>query len=285
MSRRAFLQSCLAVALVALAPVSAASAAPFSSSRISVEVRGSGPDVILVPGLSASRTIWNRTVAAMPGYRYHLVQVAGFAGTAPGGNSAGPVAAPVASEIARYIAENRLARPAVVGHSMGGSIAMMLGARHPGAVGRVMVVDMVPAPARLFGASAKAARPVARFLGGEVEGLARLGRDLKSLVGRFGSTDWLETDSDSGVVGRSIEELVATDLRPELPRIKAPLTIVYACPAPLNVSRPRVDRLYADAYATRPGTRLVAIAPSGHTIMHDQPAAFGAVLKKFLTAP
>ena len=284
MSRRAFLQSCLAVALVALAPAAAA-AAPFSSSRISVAVQGSGPDVILIPGLSASRSIWNRTVAALPGYRYHLVQVSGFGGTAPGGNGAGPVAAPVAGEIARYIAESRLGRPAVVGHSMGGSIAMMLGARHPGSVGRVMVVDMVPAPARLFGASASAAKPVARFLGGEIAGLGRLGRDLKSLVGRFGSADWLETNSDSGVVARSVEELLATDLRPELSRITAPLSVVYACPAPLKISRPRVDRLYADAYARRPGTRLVAIAPSGHTIMHDQPAVFERVLKDFLVRP
>ena len=95
-------------------------AAPFKPSRISVAVRGSGPDVILIPGLSASRGIWNGTVAAVPGYRYHLVQVAGFAGTPAGGNAAGSVAAPVADEIARYIAANRLERPAIVGHSMGG---------------------------------------------------------------------------------------------------------------------------------------------------------------------
>jgi pimeloyl-ACP methyl ester carboxylesterase len=58
-----------------------------------VAVRGSGPDVILIPGLSASRGIWSSTVAAVPGYRYHLVQVAGFAGTAPAA-IAGRVAAP-----------------------------------------------------------------------------------------------------------------------------------------------------------------------------------------------
>jgi pimeloyl-ACP methyl ester carboxylesterase len=280
MSRRAFLGACIAFAAAATLPAPVLAA--FQPTRIHVAVRGSGPDVILIHGLSASRGIWNSTVAALPGYRYHMVQILGFAGTAPGGNARGDVAAPVAQEIARYIAANRLVRPAVVGHSMGGSIAMMLAARHPQAVGKVMVVDMIPAPAHLAGASAAMARPLARLLGGEIRGADRLRQDLKSLIGRFGSTNWLDTNSDGAVVGRSLQELLATDLTPELPRIKAPMTVVYACPDPLTLSRPRIDRFYAAAYARRPGTKLVAVPHSGHTIMHDQPAAFRAALKAFL---
>jgi pimeloyl-ACP methyl ester carboxylesterase len=165
---------------------------------------------------------------------------------------------------------------------MGGSIAMMLAARHPQAVGKVMVVDMIPAPAHLAGASAAMMRPLARLLGSEIGGADRLRQDLKGLIGRFGSTDWLETGSDGGVVGRSLEELLATDLTPELPRIRAPMTVVYACPDPLRLSRPRIDRFYAAAYARRPGTRLIGVPHSGHTIMHDQPAAFRAALRAFL---
>lgn len=280
MSRWLFLS--LAAASVLLA--APAAAAPFKPARISVAVRGSGPDVILIPGLSASRGIWNGTVVAVPGYRYHLVQVAGFAGTAAAGNAAGRVVAPVADEIARYIAANRLDRPAIVGHSMGGSIALMIGARHPGAVGRVMVVDMLPSTARPFGVPAAAIKPLARLIGGEVAGADRLRRDLKALVGRFGSADWLESRSDSGVVGRSVEELLSTDLAAELPSIRAPLTVVYACSARFSYACGQVSRVYTSAYARRPGTKLVRIERSGHTIMWDQPAAFQATLRAFLAA-
>jgi pimeloyl-ACP methyl ester carboxylesterase len=147
----------LALALVPLASAcattpSASSAAAFSSERIGVEVRGSGPDVVLIPGLSSSPQAWESTIAAMPGYRYHLVHVAAFAGRPAGANRSGAVVAPVAEEIARYIAAARLERPALVGHSLGGTLAMMVAARHPQSVSRVMVVDMMPFMGAMFGA-------------------------------------------------------------------------------------------------------------------------------------
>jgi pimeloyl-ACP methyl ester carboxylesterase len=282
MSRGLFPLFCLASALLA-APIAAA-APSFRPTRISVVVKGSGPDVILIPGLAASRGIWGSTAAAIPGYRYHFVQIAGFAGTPAGGNRAGPVAAGVAEEIARYIAAHRLGRPAIVGHSMGGSIAMMVGARHPEAAGRVMVVDMLPSPARPFGIPAPALRPLASVIGDEMQRADRLRRQLKPLVARFGSANWLESRSDAGVVARSVEELLATDLTPELRHIRAPLTVVYACSATFRYACGQTGRVYVGAYAARPGTKLVRIERSGHTIMGDQPAAFRTALRAFLAA-
>jgi pimeloyl-ACP methyl ester carboxylesterase len=279
MSRLPLLTAAAAVWASLAAP---AASEPFKPSRISVSVLGSGPDVILIPGLSASRGVWNGTVVAVPGYRYHLVQVAGFAGMPAAGNSAGRIAAPVADEIAAYIAASRLGRPAIIGHSMGGSIAMMIGARHPEAVGRVMVVDMLPSPVRPFGIPAPALKPLAKLVGDPLRGADRLRRDLKPLVSRFGSPAWLESRSDSAVVARSLEELIATDLTPELRHIRAPLTVVYACSATISYACGTVTRAFTRAYAPRPGTRLVRVERSGHTIMWDQPAAFQAELRRFL---
>src|SRR3954471_25028909 len=96
----------------ALAAAAPATAAPFKSDRIAVEVKGSGPDVVLIPGLSSSPRVWDTSIAALPGYRYHLVHVAGFDRLAAGANAKGPVIAPVPEEIARYIAEQHLKKPA-----------------------------------------------------------------------------------------------------------------------------------------------------------------------------
>ncbi|HEX8380582.1 MAG TPA: alpha/beta hydrolase, partial [Allosphingosinicella sp.] len=146
----------------------------------------------------------------------------------------------------------------------------------------VMVVDMLPSTTRPFGVPPAAVRPLAKLIGREMEGADRFRRDLKSLVGRFGDSRWLESRSDAGVVGRSLAELISTDLGPELPRIRAPLTVIYACPARVSYACAPVSRAYASAYSRRPGTKLVRIERSGHTIMWDQPTAFQAALRAFL---
>jgi N-formylmaleamate deformylase len=263
----------------AAAPPPPAAAAAFAPTRFSVEIVGSGPDVILIPGLTASRNVWRATVAAVPGYRYHLIQVAGFAGEPARGNARGEVVAPLAEEIARYIAARRLDRPALVGHSMGGTVAMMVAARHPQRVGKAMVVDMLPQPAGLLGGSASGMRGLAGLLRGL--GGSESGRGLiDSAIRMFGNDSAENSRSDPGVVARATEELAVADLTPELPRIAAPLTVVYAAPDPAR--GPAIARSYAAAYAGKKGVRLVRVDESGHMVMYDQPARFRAALRAFL---
>jgi pimeloyl-ACP methyl ester carboxylesterase len=272
MNRRHFIAAGLAVVLIGCTPSAAEAAPPFSPTRFSVEVKGSGPDVILIPGLTAGRDVWSGAVAAIPGYRYHLVQVSGFAGEPVRGNAQGAVVAPLADEIGRYIAATGLQRPAIVGHSMGGTLAMMIAARQPEKVGKVMVVDMLPQPAGLFGSSAANLGPLAGSLRNIVSSPS--GRRLvESFLGNRGDR------SDPEVVSRAMHELANTDLTRELPKIKAPLTVVYAGRDPEAAAR--ADRSYRTGYASAKA-RLVRIDNSGHMIMYDQPSRFAQAMKDFL---
>lgn len=275
MNRRLFI---FCAAALALAP-STATAAPFASSRLTVEVRGSGPDVILIPGLSAGRNVWDGAVRAVPGYRYHLVQVAGFAGTPARGNARGAVVTSLAAEIARYIEESRLRRPALIGHSMGGTLAMMLAADHPRLVGRVMVVDMLPAPGALFGQNSNDASVIARGIAGLTE--TESGRRLfSSFVNVFAPPTSSFRTSDPALVGRTMNELAAMDLTGKLPAIRAPLTIVYASPG--ERAGAAIDRRYSRAYTGARNPRFVRIDGSGHMIMFDQPARLEEAIIEFL---
>lgn len=279
MKRRDFLQGCAAA--TALGVTGEALALTYSSTRLSVQVRGAGPDVILIPGLTNGRGVWDGTVRALPGYRYHLIQVAGFSGDPARGNASGQVVSSVANEIARYIAEAGLKAPAVIGHSMGGIVAMMIGARFPARVGKVMAVDILPAPASGFGFAGAQVKPFADALFGTLTSTPDGRRTLDSLIGMFGGQGAATSRSDSSVVARATHELSTTDLTPELPRIEVPLTVVYAVPnAPQDAAA--IDRMYRSGYAGAKGAKLRRVPGSGHMIMYDQPQRFHAEVSAFL---
>ncbi len=285
----------LAFLLIAFAAVPAA-AQGFTSDRISVEVRGTGPDVVLIPGLSSSPRVWESTIAAIPGYRYHLVHVAGFAGKAPGANASGPVVPGVAEEIARYIAEARLERPALVGHSLGGTLAMMVAARHPERVSRLMVVDMFPFLGAMFGgpaATADTLRPVAEQIR---NGIATATGDprrqrVEQTIATMVRTETMRPPavedsltSDAAVSGQAMYDIIVTDLRPELANIRVPMTVLYVHPPGAPVTEEQMTGFYRMSYAGTPQAVLKRIPDSYHFIMWDAPAAFQAELRTFLTA-
>lgn len=282
MNRRHFL---LAMATGLLATAARAAGANFGSTRISVLTRGTGPDVILIPGLTASRDIWAGTIAALPGYRYHLIQIAGFAGDPPRGNATGAVAAPAAAEIARYITESGLKAPAIIGHSMGGLIALMIAARWPRRVGRAMVIDMLPAPAAGMGVSVAGLGPLADGLRDALTHSPEGRRALAGLIGLFGGPESDAGKSDPGVVARATHEIATTDLTGELARITGPLTVLYATiPGAQHIDAAAVDRAYREGFANAKNAQLKRVSGSGHMIMFDQPQRFRAELGAFLTA-
>lgn len=83
------------------------------------------------------------------------------------------------------------------------------------------------------------------------------------------------------MVARATHELATTDLTPELPKIGAPFTIVYAVPNDLPTAA-AIDRRYAAAYRNATKARLRRIPGSGHMIMYDQPARLASEVKAFL---
>ena len=297
MHRRGFIAGvgALVTALVLAACASAPDAPSFSSDRISVVARGSGQDVIFIPGLSSSRDIWNTTADALgPGYRVHLVQLNGFAGAPVGGAGEGPVAAPAAEEIARYIRETGLERPAVIGHSMGGSIGMMLAARHPDAVGRLMVVDMFPFMGAMFGgpnATRETLTPIADQIRSAMVAAPQgvVSTQTEATINGMVRTESARPQiiehsrtSDNTVSANAFHELIVTDLRPELANIDVPFTTLYVIPPQAPITPEQYDMFMRASYANIPQARIVKIEQSYHFIMIDQFDRFMSEVRTFL---
>ena len=293
--RRAVLVAALAAA--AVLPLATAYAAPFTSDRITVRTEGAGPDVVLIPGLNSSPRAWASTVAALPGYRYHLVQLSGFAGQPAAGAKAGTVAAPAADEIARYIKEAGLQQPAVIGHSMGGTMGMMLAARHPDALSRLMVVDMVPYLGSFFAGPGATPDKVEAVADGIAAGMRAATPEQRSknasatIAGMVNTESMREgavadsVASDADVSLRAYRELLVTNLIPELPKITKPVTVLYVQPKTVPIPAEQFDYVYKAAYAPVKNLTLKRVPDSAHFIMWDQPQRFQGEVKTFLAAP
>lgn len=118
-------------------------AEPGSPTAFLVDVRGHGQPMILIPGFGSSGAVWDGVVAHYQArYECHVLTLSGFAGAPASGES--KVMPLVREQLAAYVAARHLDKPVVVGHSMGGVIALSLAAEHPEAVGRLIIVDSLP---------------------------------------------------------------------------------------------------------------------------------------------
>ncbi len=284
-----------ALALAAHAPAVATAAMPVYTDRISVTVMGQGPDVVLIPGLASSAHVWDATVTQLaPQHRVHVVQVAGFAGTEPHANASGPVLEPTLAAIHGYIAANRLRAPAVIGHSLGGLIAMRLAIYHAASVGRLLLVDALPfigvlaePHATVASIEPTAARMRAKLLAGTQEDYARaepasMAKLVKSTGPAAQAAIAAAAASDHRVVAQALYDDLTTDLRSDLARIKQPVTMLYPWDASHGMPQAAFDGLYRSAFAGLPQAKLQRIDASFHFIMLDQPQAFGQAVEAFL---
>ncbi len=259
----------------------AATAQSFSSERLRITRYGTpgpgGRHILLIPGLASSPAIWNGLVRRLPGHRFHLVHVGGFAGLAAGANASGPLLAPLADELARYIRSQGLRAPVLIGHSMGGALALMLASGESPAIGRAMVVDMLPEGAAMLGGTAQGFGYLADQLNGYFTG-TKAGRQL--LARMVAQTPGAE-GSDPQVIAEALTELARTDLKPKLGAVACPLEVVYALAADPQVQAQQRQR-YRQAYVGAPRAKLSGIGPSGHMLMQDQPEKFAAAVRNFL---
>lgn len=290
MNRRDVMMGALALTACATVP---AGPPPFQSDRFSVVVRGQGPDVILIPGLSCPRDVWDGLATALaPSHRLHLVQLTGFGeATAP---PEGALFEPAAQELLRYIAEQGLSRPAVIGHSMGGTLALRIAATAPQAIGRAMIVDSLPFFSVLINPTAtpQTIAPQADALAEQMRGMddaAFLGlqqRTMPTLVkgeqNQALAVAW-SVASHRPAVAQMMRDVMTTDLRPQLPAIQVPVTVLYAWDPSMPYPAAGADFVYTLNYAGLQGVRLIRVDEALHFIMLDQPARFEAEVRAFLS--
>jgi pimeloyl-ACP methyl ester carboxylesterase len=300
----------LALAAASLTPASAAkncsvagqsrNAAKADGKRFTVVIEGSGPDVILIPGLATPREVWRETVDALAGcYKVHSVQLRGF-GDDAGANATGPVLDPFVTELADYIDDEIVKKgrkpPVIIGHSMGGLAGLKIAHGYPKLVSRLMMVDSLPSFAVLIpgmaGAEPKAVEEAAGSMRAQIAAShgkptdpAAIEAGVKNMALKPESIARMRLWSgaaDQRVVAQVVYEDIVTDMRPKLAELRVPVTVLAAWHDGMPFSEPQVAGFFERQFVGTPQLKIETVSGSAHFIMLDQPLAFQKAVADFL---
>jgi pimeloyl-ACP methyl ester carboxylesterase len=112
------------------------------SMELAFEALGSGPPVVVLHGLFGAGRNWTHVAQSLGAdYRVYLPDARNH-GASPWAESMSY--AEMARDVLALIERERLHRPFVVGHSMGGKTAMALALTHPQAIGGMAAIDIAP---------------------------------------------------------------------------------------------------------------------------------------------
>lgn len=287
-----------ALALTAWATlVSPAHAATEAFQGLQVEVIGTGRPVLMIPGLNSGAQVWRETCAALqPQVQCHLIQLPGFAG-APAVASDDFLSA-TRDRLLAYSADRKLDHPAVIGHSLGGVLALQMAIAAPQKIGPLVIVDALPyfgavqnpaaTPATLkpmaeqmrAGMLAADATRYAAQTDAAVAGMAHAPERVATLK------QW-GRDSDRATTANAMYSMTMTDLRQPIAGITAPVMVLGAWAAyqPFGATEASTRQVFATQYAALPGVRIEMSRAGYHFLMWDDPRWLQTQIRDFLDLP
>lgn len=260
--------------------------------RLRYYVGGTGPPLVLVHGLGGAAANWALVAPALAARRRLLVpELPGHGGSSP--LPAAPTLNPFADAVAALAEREGLAPAPVVGHSLGGVVALRLAIRHADAVRAVVLA--APAgisstarraevaftilaavkPARLF-ASRRSAIARSRLLRAAVFGLWEVSDSAAFsplAVEAFLSGPAIHSDVDSAGWA-----LLRDDPRTDLARIRCPRLVLWGARDRLVPVEDGIE------YARRLGAPLRLVADCGHLLIGERPDACADAILSFLEA-
>jgi pimeloyl-ACP methyl ester carboxylesterase len=292
MSRRMIVAGMGALA-TGIRPLSASARSPREAGAVAVEASGgSGPALLLIPGLAGGPWCWAETIRRLsPDFAIHAVTLPGFDGR-PAVEA--PLIERVCTDIVRYIEESGLDRPILVGHSLGAFLALRIGVRRPERIGGIVTLDGYPVFPPLAAAGAAERAAVARRRAEPFFAAAGDPARFHALLQDFMSermTDPREAEryaaraarSDPRATGDYVVEMLSADLRPELPRLGAPLLALAAADSYLaGRSESEIRAFYSTLLAGAPRASVLLVRQARHFIAQDQADVVVAAIEAFV---
>lgn len=308
MKLTAFLRPLTAALLLSTTlPLAAATATPTTVSvqptdnpathpNFTVRVVGKGRPMLLIPGLTCPGAVWDETVAHyQKQYQCHIISLAGFGGNAAPA-STDQFLQSVRDQLLAYIKIQKMSKPTVIGHSLGGFMALWMSSTAPEAVGPLVIVDSLPFIGAIQNPAATVdqVRPMAEQMRRQMgQGKAnpaqqrQMSTTMVTDTARISQVTRWGQASDPATVAQAMYDMYTTDLRPEVTRIQQPVLVLGAWAAyqAYGSTKESTKAIFEQQYAKLPQHRVEMSEAGRHFLMYDDTQWFFQQADAFLKQP
>ncbi len=274
--------------------------ATFTVGTLTVQRYGDrGRPVILIPGLASGAWVWNATRDHLAtDHVVYTVTLAGFDGI-PLPNQPGNLIDRADSSLTALIRTRHIEKPVLIGHSLGGTLAIRIATEHPELLSGVIAADGLP----IFPGAEHMTPSQLSQMGQDM--LAQMGNATPELfhsqqlgyMKRVGVIDPDTAAKYAQLIARSDPMATAiyatqnlpVDLRSQLKKANVPILEIspYFAPdlaaPPMSLSEEQKTAYYESLLAGAPNAKVVSISPARHFVMLDQPQRFIAAVDAFLS--
>jgi pimeloyl-ACP methyl ester carboxylesterase len=265
-----------------------------TTKSFSVKIVGTGKPMIFIPGLYCKGDVWNETVDRYKNnYRCYVLTLAGFGGESP--YKSDSVLYGVKEELASYIKANKLEKPVIIGHSLGGFVALWLASSYPNIVGKMICVDGMPflpamqIPSATTESTSAMALNIKKVMSNPDTNIV-IANEKMYLPTMISDTNNIKTAlawaiaSDQPTMGEAVFEMFTTDLRKEIKNIKTPVLELGTWIAYKNYGATHESTLalIKSQFKELPTAKILVTDTSRHFIMFDDPQWMFKQVDEFL---
>jgi pimeloyl-ACP methyl ester carboxylesterase len=260
-----------------------------------VEIRGKGEPIIFIPGLASKGSVWNQVVDSLKNkYECHILTLAGFAKQKPISLEKGYLPK-MTNEIINYIINETNKKPILIGHSLGGFISLSIASSQSELLSKIIVVDSYP-----FMSSANNPNVTSENIIPQAEQMKEMlltmsdrqfikqqkltipkmvtdSSDIRSV------TNW-SILSDRATIAQATYELMTTDLRQDIGKIKIPILVLgswYGLKE-YGITKEAVKMSYENQFLKANNYKIEISDTARHFIMLDDSKWFLKLVKSFI---
>ncbi|MGH8369450.1 MAG: alpha/beta fold hydrolase [Gammaproteobacteria bacterium] len=272
----------------------------FTVGTLRVQQYGThGRALILIPGLEGGSWVWRDVIEHFRGYHViYAVTLAGFDGI-PVPKDGGNLFDRADASLLQLIQDQHLDKPVLIGHSLGGTLAIRFAGEHSDLISGAVAVDGLPILPGMERANAEQRQTIAAQMRAKLaqQTPAQFQASALSYMQAIGTIDPdraalyapLNERSSSAATAEYAAEDLAADYRPGLKNVTVPLLEIspYNAPdfnkPPMVMSEAQKTAYYQSLLAGAPHAQVLSISPSRHFVMLDQPQKLRDALTAFLS--